>query len=358
LSLIGLPEVPVFGRYEYCSARPGLATHVHPHAVEICYLERGCQTYRTAGREYHLVGGDVFVTAPGEPHDTGGRVEERGILYWMNLKIPKAGGSILMLPARESAALVNQLSTLPHRHFPGRPSLKQIFNEVFSLCERPAELLSNARKTGAASSAPWEESARSSADSWPASAPLALPDNSRTTASEPACALLNDSYTTASEPARVLLTRIAVANQLVRFILETINCAHRHEGIHRSPVISRLVERIKSSPEQNYSLVDLADEAELSLSRFKSKFKAQIGIAPHEFILRCKMEAAKQLLLDRHKSVTDTAMELGFSSSQYFATVFRRFTQQTPVEFCTQRSAVPLRRASHSIENSVQAIDV
>jgi AraC-like DNA-binding protein len=324
LGLIGLTEVPVFGRYEYCSARPGLTTHVHPHAVEICYLERGCQTYRTGGREYHLVGGDVFVTAPGEPHDTGGRVEERGILYWMNLKIPTAGGSILLLPAKESASLVDQLSTLPHRHFPGRPALKQIFNEVFSLCERPTELL----------------------------------DNSPTTASTPACALPNDSRTTASQSACALLTRIAVANQLVRFILETINCAYRHEGIHRSPVISRLVERIKSSPERNYSLVELADEAELSVSRFKSKFKAQIGIAPHEFILRCKMEAAKQLLRDRRKSVTDTAMELGFSSSQYFATVFRRFTQQTPVEFCSQRSAVPLRRATHAIQNSVQANDV
>lgn len=300
LSSIGLTEVPVFGRYEYCSARPGLTTHVHPHAVEICYLERGCQTYRTGGREYHLVGGDVFVMAPGEPHDTGGHVEERGILYWMNLNIPKAGESILMLPAKESALLVHRISTLPHPHFPGKPALKQIFNEIFSFCEQPKELLNNSSM--------------------------------------------------ADQPAFALLTRIAIANQLVRFILETINCAHRHEGIRRSPVISRLVERIKSSPERNYSLLELADEAELSLSRFKSKFKAQIGIGPHEFILRCKMEAAKQLLRERRMSVTDAAMELGFSSSQYFATVFRRFTQQTPVEFCNQRSAVPLRSASHAIE--------
>ena len=294
LKAIGLPEIPVFGRYEYCSARPGLATHMHPKAVEICYLERGCQTYRARGREYHLIGGDVFVTAPGEPHDTGGRVEERGILYWMNLKIPKRGGSILMLPAKESGSLVSQLSKLPHCHFPGKPALKQIFNEIFSLCEHP------------------------------------------------------------NEP----LIRIAVANHLTRLILETISCSHKHEGIHRSPVISKVVERIKSCPERNYSLAELAAEAELSPSRFKSKFKAQIGIAPHEFILRCKMDAAKQMLLERRKSVTDTAMELGFSSSQYFATVFRKFTRQTPVEFCVRRSAVPLRNASHAIQNSAQPVDV
>jgi AraC-like DNA-binding protein len=291
LAQIGLPEVPVLGRYEYSSARPGLATHIHPHAVEICYLERGCQTYRTADREFHLVGGDVFVTAPGEPHDTGGRVEERGILYWLHIKIPKRGGSLLMLPAEESEVLGKQLSNLPHRHFPGRPALKQIFNEIFHFWDQPDERL----------------------------------------------------------------MRITIANSLVRLVLETINCSHRHEEAHRSPVISKLVERIKSSPEQNYSLDILAKESGVSLSRFKSKFKAQIGIAPHEFILRCKMDAAKELLLNGRKSVTETAMELGFSSSQYFATVFRRFTQQTPGEFCTRSSPVPLRRASHAVQNASQS---
>src|SRR5580704_15125279 len=88
LAAAGLEEVPVLGHYQYAAARPGLATHTHPKTVEICYLERGYQTYRAAGREYQLVGGDVFVTAPDEPHDTGGHPEDRGVLYWFNLRIP------------------------------------------------------------------------------------------------------------------------------------------------------------------------------------------------------------------------------------------------------------------------------
>jgi AraC-like DNA-binding protein len=294
LSRIGLSEVPVLGRYEYCSARPGLATHVHPYSVEVCYLERGCQTYRTGSREYHLVGGDVFVTVPGEPHDTGGHVEERGILYWLNLKIPPEVEAILLLPPEESAALGNQLVTLPHRHFPGRPALKQIFDKVFALCEHAAD-------------------------------PLA---------------------------------RLAIANALVRLLLETIDCAHRHHSVQRSPLIASMAEQIRTAPERNYSLESLAADSGLSLSRFKTKFKAQTGIAPHEFILRCKIDAAKERLLQPGKSVTETAMELGFSSSQYFATVFRRFTQQTPAEFCAKRSPVPLRRASYSLPGPIPDTDV
>jgi AraC-like DNA-binding protein len=194
-----------------------------------------------------------------------------------------------MLPPVESAALMARLSDLPERQFGGRPVLKQIFNEIFNLCEQPAKPL----------------------------------------------------------------VRVAVANQLVRCILEVTNCAYRHEGLHRSPLISRIVERIKSRPEQDYSLVTLAAEAGLSLSRFKTKFKGQVGIAPHEFILRCKMEAAKQFLVNGQRSVTDTAMELGFSSSQYFATVFKRFTQQTPVEFCTKGPAVPLRQDTILLRKSM-----
>jgi AraC-like DNA-binding protein len=279
LAVVGLAEVPIFGRYEYCSARPGLAAHRHPKAVEICYLERGFQTYRVDQREYNLVGGDLFVTAPGELHDTGGHPEDRGILYWLNLRIPQAGEPWLTLPPAESALLITMLSSFPERRFAGRPVLKQIFNKVFELCDEPTKPL----------------------------------------------------------------VRIAVANQLVRCILEIIDCAYRPEGSQRSPLISRIVERIKSHPEREYSLTSLADEAGLSLSRFKSKFKAQMGIAPHEFILHCKVDAAKQLLVDQRRTVTDTAMSLGFSSSQYFATVFKRFTQQTPVEFCTKGPAVPLR---------------
>jgi AraC-like DNA-binding protein len=195
----------------------------------------------------------------------------------------------LTLPPTESALLIAMLSSFPERRFAGRPVLKQIFNKVFELCGEPAKPL----------------------------------------------------------------VRIAVANQLVRCILEIVDCAYRPEGSHRSPLIARIAERIRAHPEMDYSLIRLAEEAGLSLSRFKSKFKAQMGIAPHEFILYCKVDAAKQLLLKQRRSVTDTAMTLGFSSSQYFATVFKRFTQQTPVEFCTKGPVVPLRSGDLLLRKSL-----
>jgi AraC-like DNA-binding protein len=284
LASIGLEEVAVLGRHEYSYAHPGLTTHTHPGAVEICYLERGYQTYRVSGREYHLAGGDIFVIPPGEPHDTDGQAEDRGILYWLNVNVPEGGKSLLMLPPGESAAMIATLSQLPQRQFTGRPVLKQMLNQVFTLSQQPTSPL----------------------------------------------------------------VRIAVSTELVRCILEVINCAYRQESLYHSAPITKIAERIKSHPGKEYALSNLAKEAGLSISRFNNNFKLQLGVPPREFILRCKVGAAKKLLSEQCRSVTDTAMELGFSSSQYFATVFKRFTQQTPIEYRSQGPAVARRQnANH-----------
>ena len=75
----------------------------------------------------------------------------------------------------------------------------------------------------------------------------------------------------------------------------------------------------------------LAEVARLSESRFKIRFKKEIGVPPAEFWVRQKIERATLLL--KKKSVTDVAFELGFSSSQYFATVFKRYTRTSPSHF-------------------------
>jgi hypothetical protein len=43
-----------------------------------------------------------------------------------------------------------------------------------------------------------------------------------------------------------------------------------------------------------------------------------------------RIAVAEKRLALRRDSVTEIALELGFSSSQYFATVFKRFTGMTP----------------------------
>ena len=71
----------------------------------------------------------------------------------------------------------------------------------------------------------------------------------------------------------------------------------------------------------------------LSESRFKQKFKQATGIPPAEFTVREKIRESQTLLKDPARTVTSIAMELGFSSSQHFSVLFRKYTGLSPVQY-------------------------
>ena len=61
-------------------------------------------------------------------------------------------------------------------------------------------------------------------------------------------------------------------------------------------------------------------------------FHEAFGITPKDYILRRKIMLAKKLL-HAGNDITDIAFSLGFSSSQNFATVFKKLTCLTPSQF-------------------------
>ena len=80
------------------------------------------------------------------------------------------------------------------------------------------------------------------------------------------------------------------------------------------------------------TLEELAKTSMLSLPRFKQKFSDEIGTSPREYVNYIKVELAKEMLKLR-RSVIDVAIDLSFSSSNYFCVVFKQFTKYTPTEY-------------------------
>jgi len=70
----------------------------------------------------------------------------------------------------------------------------------------------------------------------------------------------------------------------------------------------------------------------VSRSRGYELFHEAFGINPKEYILRKKIILAKQMLLEDN-NITAIAFALGFSSSQSFATVFKKLTCSTPSNY-------------------------
>lgn len=111
-----------------------------------------------------------------------------------------------------------------------------------------------------------------------------------------------------------------------------------------SAVSDRLMDAlsyIHNNIERSISLSDLASVSGYSLSRFKYRFREEMGITPSEYITLQKVEKAKYMLTKTTSNITDIAYALGFSSSNYFSSVFKKICACTPKDYrkmCIGRS--------------------
>lgn len=274
LKAFKVPGALKLGRVNFRKAQLPLQEHVHAGAMEICYLERGAQTYTTHEREYRLRSGDVFISFPDEPHGSGGRPEEKSVLYYLILGLGPGGGAFLGLPGCEGKRLVAALRSLPRRHFAGIARMKEALDRMI-LELRP------------------------------------------------------------EAPFAALSLRLCLAE----FLLQLLELAACPQSWEISPAIGRVITRIRESRGEEPGMDDMAEVAGLSVSHFKSRFRREAGLPPREFVLREKIRLAREALGKGRGTVTDIAFELGFSSSQYFATVFKRYTGLTPSQIGGVRSA-------------------
>ncbi len=77
-------------------------------------------------------------------------------------------------------------------------------------------------------------------------------------------------------------------------------------------------------------LDELAHLAGLSLPRYKEKFRHTVGMPPGECLTRERIQQAQHLLSHSSRTILDIALSVGYSSSQAFATAFKRITGVTP----------------------------
>lgn len=278
LRTLGIDGVPTLGRYNFTHAHCGLVEHAHPGAMEICYLAKGTQIYRVDRQDYVLRGGDVFVTFPGEEHSTGEAPQEKGVLYWIHYVLPRKASRFLNCPSADVAKLMAQLCGIPHRHFSGTPGLQVLLDEIMA----------------------------------------------------------------AAGSRRDPLRRIFLSVKLMEFLLLVLDCSRKNPKAALSTDISNLLHHIDEGIGETLTVGNLAAVMGLSDSRFKARFKQEIGIPPAEYVLRCKISAAKALLARPGATVTDIAFRLSFSSSQYFATVFKRYTGRSPSSLLPPPGQAPL----------------
>ncbi len=133
------------------------------------------------------------------------------------------------------------------------------------------------------------------------------------------------------------LTR-AIAARLIR--------AHSTRSVARpEPRVGRLtriqldraIDYMEENLDKPLALLDFADAVGLSATHFARRFKSSTGSAPHQYLMRCRVERAKRLLAETDNAIAHIALACGFAHQEHLTRVFRRLSGETPAKF--RRSA-------------------
>ena len=107
----------------------------------------------------------------------------------------------------------------------------------------------------------------------------------------------------------------------------------RHARVVEGGRIDGLRAFIAERLDQPLTLEELAAFAECDVRSFTRWFRAELGVSPHRYVTEARVERAKTLLARSRRSLSEIALECGFSSQSHFRTVFRRTTGHTPARF-------------------------
>jgi AraC family transcriptional regulator len=103
--------------------------------------------------------------------------------------------------------------------------------------------------------------------------------------------------------------------------------------------LKRAIDYIESRLEEPTRLADVASATGLTRMHFAAQFRAATGLRPHEYMLRRRIDRAKEMLAETGMSVLEVALSVGFQSPSHFTTVFKRFTGEAPFAWRQSQSA-------------------
>lgn len=106
--------------------------------------------------------------------------------------------------------------------------------------------------------------------------------------------------------------------------------------------INRVLDHIQAHLAEELPLVELAQVAAFSPYHFHRVFRAWCGETVGQFVARLRVErAATQLVTAPRKTITEIALDCGYSSSATFARAFREAFGLTPTEWRAQGGRKP-----------------
>jgi len=103
--------------------------------------------------------------------------------------------------------------------------------------------------------------------------------------------------------------------------------------------VTKMVEENLSDPD--LSVIFLCQALGMSRTSFYHKLKSLVGLSPAEFIRTIRLKRARKLLLNPANNISEVAYSTGFSDAKYFSTLFKKYYNQSPSSFISEKRGHP-----------------
>ncbi len=89
---------------------------------------------------------------------------------------------------------------------------------------------------------------------------------------------------------------------------------------------------IKENFRNSFTVEELAEKRNMSVSLFHQKFKSAVGMGPLQCQKRLRLTEARRLMLDENYNVTEASLEVGYESVSQFTRDYRKMFGMKPKE--------------------------
>lgn len=282
-----VPQIKSIGYWDAATQQDwGLVSHRN-EGIELTYLDRGHLDFCVENRDFVLNPGAFTVTRPWQPHSIGTPCVGASRLYWIILDVgtrqPHQSWKWpdwLIMSKQDLESLTNLLRQNEQPVWLGTDEVGRCFRDIGKLIEKAGEIPTTGSR-------------------------LAL--------------LINELF-------------ICILEMLQS---HNVPCDTELTSVDRS--VCMFLEDLENSLDEPWTLDSMAEHLGLKRTRFAYYCKKQTNRTPMQYLNYRRVQYAKSLITaNPERDLTRIGFECGFSSSQYFATVFRRIEGLSPREFRQQ----------------------
>ena len=99
------------------------------------------------------------------------------------------------------------------------------------------------------------------------------------------------------------------------------------------PRLQRALDYIENNLAIDLKVDDVANVVGMSAFHFAHCFRESMGIAPHKYLIKRRIERAAEMLRHTVDPISQIALSVGFPNQSHFTTVFRRLIGSTPFTY-------------------------